>query len=242
LGSGFENRRRFTALKDLELNFVFVYFIPTLDETDGKLTYVAEPFIRQKFFEKAVIVMPQEFSIVLEDEEREKEPSKVVKLTFWDLLQTFPELNIAATFIVCHKPDLDRIGDQLSGFGNQLWGAKADHVLDTIYISRGLYEWLKEQLDTEEMDRDLVQECMNFHKRKGIVGIDENDPVQKVFFDRAVLMKRREHVKKVKIQATISGVADLFEKEAYLKAERFWEELKAAGRILYYEVGESPII
>lgn len=223
---------------------MFVYFIPTLDENDGKLIYVAEPFIRQKYFEKAVIVMPKEFSIVLEDEdeEREKEPSKIVKLTFWDLLHTFPELNIAATFIVYHKLDLDRIGSQLEGIRNQLWGAKADHVLDIIYISRALYEWLKEQLDSEEMDRDLVQECINFHKRKGIVGIDENDAVQKVFFDRAVLMKRRDHVKKVKIQASISGVADLFEKEAYLKAEKFWEELKAAGRILYYQAGESPII
>jgi hypothetical protein len=83
---------------------------------------------------------------------------------------------------------------------------------------------------------------MNFHKRGGIVGIDEGDDVQKVFFERALLMKRREHVKRVKIQSTISGVADLFEKEAYLKAERFWEELKAAGRILYYQIGESPII
>ncbi len=224
------------------MNFVFVYFIPTIDETDGKLIYVAEPFIRQKYFEKAVIVMPQEFSIVLEEEEREKEPSKIVKLTFWDLLQTFPVLNIAATFIVYHKIDLDRIGRELEGFGNQGWGAKADHVLDAIYISRALYEWLKEQLDTEEMDRDLVQDCMNFHKRRGIVGIDEGDDVQKAFFERALLMKRREHVKRVKIQSTISGVADLFEKEAYLKAERFWEELKAGGRILYYQIGESPII
>jgi len=223
---------------------VFIYFIPTLDENDGKLIYVAEPFIKQKYFEKAVIVMPKEFSIVLEDEgeELEKEPSKIVKLTFWDLLQTFPELNIAATFIVYHKLDLDRIGSQLEGIGNQLWGANFDHILDTIYISRALYEWLKKQLDTEEMDKDLVQECINFHKRKGIVGIDENDPVQKVFFERAVLMKRKEHVKKGKIQASISGVADLFEKEAYLKADRFWEELKAAGRILYYQVGDSPLI
>ncbi|MDD1776825.1 MAG: hypothetical protein LUQ65_01555 [Candidatus Helarchaeota archaeon] len=226
------------------MNSVFIYFIPTLDENDGKLIYVAEPFIKQKYFEKAVIVMPKEFSIVLEDEgeELEKEPSKIVKLTFWDLLQTFPELNIAATFIVYHKLDLDRIGSQLEGIGNQLWGANFDHILDTIYISRALYEWLKKQLDTEEMDKDLVQECINFHKRKGIVGIDENDPVQKVFFERAVLMKRKEHVKKGKIQASISGVADLFEKEAYLKADRFWEELKAAGRILYYQVGDSPLI
>jgi hypothetical protein len=219
-----------------------VYFIPTIDEKDGKLTYVAEPFIRQKYFEKAMIVMPHEFSIVLEDEEQEKEPSKIVKLTFWDLLQTFPELNIAATFIIYHKQDLDKIGSQLEGIANQFWGANVDHLLDSIYISRALYEWLKGQLDSEDLDKDLVQECINFHKRKGIVDIDEKDPVQKAFFERALLMKRREQVKRVKIQASISGVADLFEKEAYVKAERFWDELKTAGRILYYPVGESPII
>ena len=161
------------------MNNEFVYFIPTLDETDGKLIYVAEPFIKLKYFEKAIVIMPHEFSIVLEedDEEQKREPSKIVKLTFWDLLQTFPTLNLAPIFIVYHNMDLDQIGKQLEGYGNQLWGAQVDHILDMVFISRELYSWLKERLDTDEMDKNLVQECMNFHKRIGIVGIDENDEV-----------------------------------------------------------------
>jgi hypothetical protein len=165
-----------------------------------------------------------------------------LELTFWDLLETFPVLNIAATFIIYHNIELDQIGKQLEGYVNQLWGAQGDQVLDAVYISRKLYSWLEERLGTGEIEKNLVQECMNFHKRMGIVGIDENDEVQKYFFERALLMKRREHINRVKIQSTISGVADLFEKEAYLKAEQLWEKLKAEGKILYYPPGESPLI
>jgi len=231
-------------MKGLNLNAVFVSFIPTIDENDGNLIYVAEPFIKLKYFEKAIILMPHEFSIVLEDdaEEQKAETSKIVKLTFWDLLETFPVLNIAATFIIYHNIELDQIGKQLEGYVNKLWGAQGDHILDAVYISRKLFSWLEERLGTGEIEKNLVQECMNFHKRMGIVGIDENDEVQKYFFERALLMKRREHINRVKIQSTISGVADLFEKEAYLKAEQLWEKLKAEGKILYYPPGESPLI
>jgi len=230
-------------MKGSKLNAVVIYFIPTIDENDGNLIYVAEPFIKLKYFEKAIIVMPHEFSIVLEEEEEAQkvEPSRIVKLTFWDLVETFPALFIAATFIIYHNMELDQIGKQLEGYGNQIWGAQEDHILDMVSISRELYVWLKEQLGIGAMDKNLVQECMNFHKRLGIVGIDENDEVQKYFFERALLMKRREHINRVKIQSSISGVADLFEKEAYLKAEQFWEKLKGEGKILYFPPGESPL-
>ena len=55
-------------------------------------------------------------------------------------------------------------------------------------------------------------------------------------------MKRKEHTNRSKIQSTISGVADLFEKEAYLKAEQFWEKLTDEGKILYYSPGHAPLI
>ena len=224
-------------------------FVPTIDENDGRLIYVAEPYIRLQYFYKVIIAMPFEFSIALEDEEdiNKHDTSKIVKLTFWDLLETFDTLNIASSFIVYHDSELDEIGKQLQGFANQFWGASADNILDTIFISRQIYSWLKTRLDTGKgmknmFQEDMYKECLNFHKRNGIVGIDENDEVEKVFFERALLQRRRKHQKRKRIQASIAQVADLFEEEAYKKAARFWELIKDEGRIIYYPPGELPII
>ncbi|MHA1652097.1 MAG: hypothetical protein ACTSYB_18085 [Candidatus Helarchaeota archaeon] len=186
--------------------------------------------------------MPFEFSIILEDEREEEnyEASKVVRLTFWDLLQTFEELNIASIFIIYHDKELDEIGKQLDAYSNQFWGASGDNIRDMIFISRQIYSWMEKRIE-EAQDKELYKECMKFHKRNGVIGIDEMDEVQKVFFERAVLMKKREYLRKKRVHATISGVQDLLEKEAYAKAEQFWEEYKKAGKIIYYPPGELPI-
>ncbi|NVM30430.1 MAG: hypothetical protein HWN65_16415 [Candidatus Helarchaeota archaeon] len=228
---------------------VIIPFIPTIDENDGRLVYVAEPFIRLKYFEKVIVIMPYEFSISLEDEEgiQKRDASKIVKLTFWDLLETFSVLNIALNFIIYHESEIDEIGKHLEGIANKFWGVSTDHVLDTIFISRELYHWLEEQRESKETDKKLFQdnlyrEYLNFHKRNGIVGIDENDEVERVFFERALLLRKQQHVKRNRIQATIEGVADLFEREAFKKAERFWEQKLKEGKILYYPPDELPIL
>ena len=220
---------------------IFVYFIPIIDENDGQLHYIAETFIKLQNIEKVVTIMPFEFSIVLENEEEKRAPSKFVKLTFWDLLQTFEVLKIANNFIIYHDLELDEIGKQLEGYSNQFWGLSEDNIRQVIFISRQIYSWMEKRFEIAR-DKQLYHECMNFHKRNGIIGIDETDDVQKFFFERALLIRRSEQAKRQRVQATIAGVADLFEKEAYIKAEKFWEQLKEGGKIIYYPPGEFPIL
>jgi len=243
MGSSFRIRTENPKIMVFEnLKNKFIHFIPTLDETDGNLIYIAEPFFKYRYFEKAIIVMPFEFSIILEDEaeENKKEPSKIVKLTFWDLLETFSVLNTASTFVIYHNKELDEIGKQLEGYLNQLWGSSDDTTLDSITISRYIYHWMEERSESVE-NKKLYEECINYHKRMGIVGIDENDKVQKTFFERALLMRRKDQLERKKIRAVISGIEDKLEKESYVKAEQLWEQLAGEGRILYYPPQESPI-
>jgi hypothetical protein len=243
VGSGFRTRTGNPEMIGVKiLKNKYIHFIPTMDESDGKLIYIAEPFFKYRYFEKAIITMPFEFSITLEDEEEEskKNPSKIVKLTFWDLLETFSVLNTASTFIIYHDKELDEIAKQLEGYLNQLWGSSEESILDSIYISRQIYHWMKERLELVK-NKNLYEECMNYHKRMGIVGIDENDEVQKPFFERALLMRRKEQLERKKIRAVISGIEDKLEKDAYSKAEQLWEQLNGEGRILYYPPNEFPI-
>ncbi len=243
MGSGYQIGEEIIKIRGKILKNFFIYFIPKIDERDGNLIYIAEPFLKKEIPQQVIIVMPFEFSIILEDDSEEEkfEPSRVVKLTFWDLLETFDPLTFAINFIIYHQKELDEIGKQLEGYKNQFWGASEDHILDEIFISRQIYHWLEQKLENAE-DPKLIQECIKFHKRNGIVEIDENDDIQKPFFERAVLLRRKQICDRERIQSSISKVTDQIEKEAYLKAKQLWENLKEDGRILYYPPGEMPII
>ncbi|MHA1131797.1 MAG: hypothetical protein ACTSQQ_13430 [Candidatus Helarchaeota archaeon] len=224
------------------LHDMFICFVPAIDETDGSLIYVAEPHINNNSVGKLIVVMPFEFSIILDGErEYKREVSKVVKLTFWDLLETFESLKNISNFIIFHKRELDEIGKQLEAYSNRFWGATANHILDSIFLSRRIYNWMEKQKEPIT-DEKIYEECLKFHKRNGIVEINENDEIQKFFFDRAVLMRKKEYERKKRIRTTITGVTEFLEQEAYRKAKQLWDKFKNEGKIIYYPPGEYPIL
>ena len=207
-----------------------------------RLKSMAEPLIKLQAVEKVIIVMPYEFSIALEDEDpNSRESSKIVKLTFWDLLKTFEALKSASNFIVYHDSELDQIGQQLDAYSNQFWGASADNILDTIFLSRQIYGWLETEIATTR-DRKIYEECLKFHRKNGLVEIDEEDDLQKPFFERAVLMRRRDFEKTQRVRGTISAVAERYEEEAYLHAEQLWDSFRRGGKLIYYPPGEYLFI
>jgi hypothetical protein len=224
------------------LNELTVYFIPVIDESDGRLIYMAEPLMKLQAVERVIIVTPYEFSIILEEEVRNSEDaSRIVKLTFWDLLETFEALKSASTFIVYHDSELDQIGKQLDAYSNQFWGARADNILDTIFLSREIYRWLETEI-AKARDLKIYEECLKFHKKNGLVEIDEEDDLQKPFFERGVFMRRRNFEKTQRVRDTISTVAERYEEEAYLHADQFWDNLRREGKLIYYPLGEYPLI
>ncbi len=250
MGISLRTREKAHAIKRAPtLKDIIIPFIPTIDEKDGRLIYISEPFIHLKYLDKVIIIMPFEFSISLEDEDtkKRKETSKIVMLTFWDLLETFPTLNTASNFIIYHDSEIDEIGKQIIGYSNQFWGASDDQLLDAIFISRQIHAWLTSRMDTTAakqklFHKELYREFLTFHKRNGIVGLNEHDEIERPFFERALLLRRQAYEKKTKIQASVSGVAELYEQEAYKKALLFWEQQLENGKILYYPPGELPII
>lgn len=249
MARGVRNRKEISTMRPTPTDLFIISFVPTVDETDGQPIYIADPFIIPHSLLKVLIIMPFEFSISLEDEpdQNRADPSPIVQLTFWDLLESSPKLKTAALFILYHDSELDEIGQAFQGYMNRYWGSSADPLLDSIYISRKLHSWLSSRVATlsippPQLRTALYNECLNFHKRAGIVGIDEHDEVQRPFFDRAVLQRRQQHQNKSKTKATVKSVINALEQEASRIASSLWTELMTAGKILYYPPDKSPVI
>ncbi|MHA1263947.1 MAG: hypothetical protein ACTSRS_01820 [Candidatus Helarchaeota archaeon] len=231
------------------MNNFIVPFIPVIDERDGRLIYIAEPFIIPPSFINLIVVMPFEFSITLEDVidsplNPTSDPSSIVKLTFWDLLETFPVFHNAHTFIIFHDSELDEIGKELQGLSHKFWGAMADPLLDSIHLSRRFYSFLKNRPLFEHpiFRKKILKECLDFHRRNGIVELDENDPVERPFFNRVLAERRLKYQKNTHLLVTIKKVESHLEKKAQFQAATLWDSLSTEGKILYYPPGNYPPI
>ncbi len=228
------------------MSYIKIYFIPIVDEESGELVYSFELFKEVRVIDALVIVMPNEFSIQLDFEPETVHPSKIVKMTLYDILQTFPVLTKAKRIIIYHEGELDRAGMELGGVINALWGQysspdNSDHVMDSIYISREFYNWLK-FFAAELQDKDLLDSLSKYHQREGLVDFDLDDDlhdiiVQRIIEERRLILKNRRRIRKSMAKVSIP-LEKAFEKKALKK----WDRLFKDGIILYYKPGEKPIL
>ena len=213
-----------------------MFFIPSIDEFTGDLTYTFDLFESIDKIETLVIVMPEEFSIALEDEEEDIHPSIVVKLTFYDLIQTWSNLLLADKIIIYHDIEIDRAGIELEGFRNKFWGIKNDPLLDFIHIGRKFYLWLQTQIKNEEIpNEEMYIFFSKFYQKECLVDFDETDSLQKIIYDslmkqmRKIFEKRKKYTRKL-TQKMFEILDQHYKNQAIIE----WDNLMKQGKILYY--------
>lgn len=221
-----------------------LYFIPTIDEFTGDLIFTFDLFENIKDIESLVIIMPEEFSIALEDEdEDEVHPSIIVKMTFYDLIQTWPKLLSSDKIIIYHDIEIDRAGMELEGICNKYWAIKNDPVLDLITIARKYFEWLQDQLKNKKPNIYLMYNFFSkFYRKEGLVDFDETDSLQKIIFDRLLTEKKKDFEKRKKYTSKLTPkMEDILEKQIKNQAIIEWDKLVKNGKILYYAPKKKPI-
>ncbi|MHA1383379.1 MAG: hypothetical protein ACTSR3_06455 [Candidatus Helarchaeota archaeon] len=187
--------------------------------------------------------MPEEFSIAL-DEEEDVHPSIVVKLTFYDLIQTWPKLLNAEKIIIYHDLEIDRAGIELEGLGHKFWGMKNDPVLDYINIARNYYSWVNDQIrKSKKVDDIILKFYLKFYLKEGIVEFDENDSLQKIIYDRLIAEKRRKLEKRKKYTGKLTPkLTKILSQQVKSQAIIEWDKLLRQGKLLYYPPKQKPIL
>ncbi|MHA1379392.1 MAG: hypothetical protein ACTSRG_13525 [Candidatus Helarchaeota archaeon] len=179
--------------------------------------------------------MPEEFSIAI-DEEKDAHPSIIVKLTFYDLIQTWPKLLAADKVIIYHDIEIDRAGIELEGVSHKFWGIKNDPTLDYIKIARAYFSWIQNQMGNKSKTNDSIYSFYSkFYRKEGIVDFDENNPLQKILYDRLLAEKRQKLERRKKYTCKLSPkmtkiLDQQFKNEAIMK----WDKLLKDGKLIYY--------
>lgn len=221
-----------------------IYFLPIVDEQTGELVYSFEYISQPHVVSAFIVVMPKEFSIQLDIEDESVHPSKIVKMTLYDILQTYPVLEKAERIIIYHELELDRAGLELDGIISRFWGAHStpdgqDHVLDSIHISREFFHWLK-FFGTEIYDNELKDALLKYHQKEGLVDFDLEDDLHDIIIQQIIKERRKVLKKRKKVRDSVSRVRFSMEKYYEQKAAKYWEKLMVGGKLLYYKPGERP--
>ncbi|MFX1451933.1 MAG: hypothetical protein ACFFCM_13890 [Promethearchaeota archaeon] len=222
-----------------------MFFIPTIDELSGDLTYTFDLFESIDNIETLIIVMPEEFSIALEDEEEEQvHPSIVVKLTFYDLIQSWSKLLLSDKIIIYHDIEIDRAGIELEGLRNKFWGSKNDPIIDFIHIARNYFRWLQDQISNEKtLNKEMYVFFSKFYQKEGLVDFDETDSLQKIIFDslikqmRTIFEKRKKYTRKL-----TKKMFEILDQHYKNQAIIEWDNLMKQGKLLYYAPKKKPIL
>jgi len=219
---------------------LFIYFIPIIIEESGEITYhpvITEFEINKNKSDTLVVIMPNEFSINIdEDEHNGDHPSELVKIMFYNLIDTYPKLKTYDKIIIYHNANLDKYADLLYEIKNEYYGR--DKIInDIIKIAREFY---KRMVEIPYYDKKMYNTIRNYYKRLGLVDFDETDDLQKIIYDQ--LIKNREIIlkKRKKIKSNLNKIAlDYIGKSFKIQAENIWEKFK--GKIIYYPPGILPI-
>ena len=187
--------------------------------------------------------MPEEFSIALEDEEEDVHPSIVVKLTFYDLIQTWSKLLLADKIIIYHDIEIDRAGIELEGFRNKFWGIKNDPLLDFIQIGRKYYVWLQQQIKNVDIrNKEMYSFFSKFYQKECLVDFDETDSLQKIIYDSLIKQMRKIFEKRKKYTRKLTQkIYEILDQHYKNQAIIEWENLMKQGKLLYYPPKKKPI-
>jgi hypothetical protein len=170
-------------------------------------------------------------------------PSIIVKMTFYDLIQTWSKLLDSEKIVVYHDIEIDRAGIELEGLGNKFWGMKSDPVLDFIRIAREYHSWLQFQIKTNKVTDEMMFKFFSrFYQKEGLVDFNEKDPLQKIIYDRLIAEKRKELKKRKKYLGKLRPeMTNILELQVKNQAIMEWDRLFKNGKLLYYPPKKKPI-
>ncbi|MHA1229731.1 MAG: hypothetical protein ACTSRP_05805 [Candidatus Helarchaeota archaeon] len=221
---------------------LFIYFIPMVNEDNGEVifsTAISEFEVNSNRSDTAVIIMPFEFASVHDERNKEEDhASSLVKLMVYTLIERFSKLLIFDKIIIFHNSMLDEYASILSEIVDEYYG-KDTLIMDLIKISR---EFCKRMDDVNFIDKRMFDEIKKYHKKAGLVDLDETDELQKIVFDqlikkRKIILEKKRRYKSRMNNIVLGYVEKTYELEAFQK----WEDLKKKGKIIYYPPGILPI-
>jgi hypothetical protein len=221
---------------------LFIYFIPIVEEDTGDIVFsttITDFEIKNNTSETAVIIMPHEFSIALEDENPEEvHPSPIVKMMLFDLVENHKTLLNLDKIIMYHNNTLDDFASILYEVKNSIYG-KNSIIVDIIEIARDFYKKIENIPFT---DRRLFNKIRKYYRKLGLVDFDESDELQKIIFDQLLIKRQESFDRKKTINTNVYKIISGYIENAFkIQAENSWKKLKEKGKLIYYAPGVIPI-